>query len=60
MAEKKEGAVKSATAQYTMRLPNELREELERISAECERSLSKQIVFIIREYIKDYKKGGAK
>jgi predicted DNA-binding protein len=60
MAKKKEGAVKSATAQYTMRLPDELREELERISTECDRSLSKQIVYIIRRYIVDYKKGVAK
>jgi predicted DNA-binding protein len=60
MAEKKEGAVKSATAQYTMRIPIELRDDLERISAECDRSLSKQIVSILRRFIEDYKKGGAK
>ena len=60
MAEREEGAVKSATAQYTMRLPTELRNNLERISAECDRSLSKQIVSILRRYVEDYKKGGAK
>lgn len=56
MVEKKEGATMSATAQYTMRLPTELRDDLERISEECDRSLSKQIVSILRRYVEDYKK----
>ena len=41
------------TMQYTFRIPIELKSELERIAEEEDRSLSKQIIYVLRGYLKD-------
>ena len=41
------------TMQYTFRIPQELKMELERIAAEEDRSLSKQIIYVLRSYLKN-------
>ena len=44
---------KQDTMQYTFRIPMDLKKELERIAREQDRSLSRQIIAILRQYVKD-------
>ena len=44
---------REATVQYTFRIPIALRDELERISKQEDRSLSKQIIWALRRYMEE-------
>jgi predicted transcriptional regulator len=46
---------KAKPSQITFRLTDDLRSELERIAKGEERSLSKQVVFALKHFVKDYK-----
>ena len=51
MVEKKD--VSQNTQQYTFRIPVDLKGELERIAVEEDRSLSKQIIAILRKFVQE-------
>ena len=51
------GTQKEATQQYTFRIPMELKAEVERIAVEEERSLSKQIIVVLRKFVNEKAKG---
>lgn len=56
MADEKEKTGEETTSQYTLRLPDVLREQLEAIAGKEDRSLSKQIISILRKFCEDYGK----
>lgn len=41
------------TVQYTLRIPTDLKADLERIARAQDRSLSKQIISALRQYVRD-------
>ena len=41
------------TVQYTFRFPIGLKTEIEQIAADEDRTLSKQLIYILRGYLKD-------
>jgi len=43
---------KEKTSPYTLRLPNSLREELEKICEDEDRTLSNQIIVALRRFVK--------
>ena len=43
------------TEQYTFRIPSILREELDAIAKSEDRSLAKQIISILRKYVREHK-----
>jgi hypothetical protein len=45
---------KQETVLYTLRIPVDLKKELERIAREQDRSLSRQIISVLRQYTKDH------
>jgi predicted transcriptional regulator len=51
------GTQKDATQQYTFRIPVDLKAEMERIATEEDRSLSKQIIVALRNFVKENSKG---
>lgn len=55
MIEKKEAS--QTTQQYTFRIPVDLKAELERVAVEEDRSLSKQIIAILRKFVQERPKG---
>lgn len=42
-----------ATEQYTLRIPSRLRQDLERIALASDRSLSRQIINVLRHFVDD-------
>ena len=46
-------------SQITFRLTDDLRAELEHIAEGEERSLSKQVVFALKHFVKEYKQGAS-
>jgi len=46
------------TQQFTFRIPIDLKTEMERIAAEEERSLSRQIISVLREFVKQREREG--
>lgn len=53
-----EDAGKKITQQYTFRIPTGLKADLERIAAEEDRSLSRQIISVLREFVKEREREG--
>lgn len=47
--------MKSDTQQYTFRIPTDLKEQLENIAKNQDRSLAKQIIFALRKYVTEHK-----
>jgi hypothetical protein len=41
------------TQQYTFRIPTDLKNELERVAAAEDRSLSKQIIYCLRNFLRE-------
>jgi predicted transcriptional regulator len=48
------------TVQYTLRIPVDLKTELEEIAQSQDRSLSKQIVFALRQHVRDIREEQSK
>ena len=51
------GTQKDATQKYTFRIPLDLKAEMERIATEEDRSLSKQIIVVLRKFVNEKAKG---
>ena len=47
----------TGTQQYTFRIPLDLKAEMEKIAAEEDRSLSRQIISVLRKYVEGRGKG---
>jgi predicted HicB family RNase H-like nuclease len=45
------------TVQFTMRIPIEIKAQLELVAAAQDRSLSKQIISVLRKFVEDQKRG---
>jgi len=45
------GTQKETTQQFTFRIPTDLKCELERIAEQEDRSLSRQIISVLRKYV---------
>ena len=44
---------KKTSQQFTFRIPTDLKIEMERIAADEDRSLSRQIISVLREFVKE-------
>lgn len=49
---------KGLSEQYTFRIPTELRAQLDKIAEEEDRSLSRQIISVLRRFVDDHEKTG--